>query len=99
MASGRVEMAVREVTRQCRTLSISAEHNTGVRIADDSPLLSWLPRFAARVTKQNGNWQRWKKSELRRTGRRCRKSMAQFGEKVFQFICKPHDSSNLCRSS
>ena len=36
MANGRVEMAVREVKRQCR---ISAEHNSGVRIADDSPLL------------------------------------------------------------
>ena len=43
MANGRVEMAVREVKRQCRTLRISAEHNTGVRITDDSPLLSWLP--------------------------------------------------------
>ena len=36
----RVEMAP-----QCRTLRISAEHSTGVRIADDSPLLSWLPRL------------------------------------------------------
>ena len=50
MANGRFEMAVREVKRQCRTLRISAEHNTGVRIADDSPLLSWLPRFAVQVT-------------------------------------------------
>ena len=40
MANGRVEMAVREVKRQCRTLQISAEHNTDVRIADDSPLFS-----------------------------------------------------------
>ena len=40
MAKGRVEMVVREVKRQCRTLRISAEHNTGVRIAGDSPLLS-----------------------------------------------------------
>ena len=49
MASGRVEMAVREVKRQCRTLRISGEPNTSVRIADDSPLLSWLPRFAAQI--------------------------------------------------
>ena len=49
MTSGRVEMAVREVKRQCRTLRISAEHNTGVRIADDSQLLSWLLRFAPQV--------------------------------------------------
>ena len=47
MAKGRVEMAVREVKRQCRTLRISAEQNTSVRIADDSPLLSWHPRFAS----------------------------------------------------
>ena len=40
MANGRVEMAVREVKRQCRTLRISAEQSTGVRIADDSPLLN-----------------------------------------------------------
>ena len=33
VANGRVEI-------QCRTLRIFAEHNTGVRIADDSPLLS-----------------------------------------------------------
>ena len=38
MAIGRVEMAVREVKRQCRTLRISAERQTSVRIADDSPL-------------------------------------------------------------
>ena len=40
MANGRVEMVVREVKRQCRTLRISAAQNTSVRIADDSPLLS-----------------------------------------------------------
>ena len=45
MTKGRVEMAAREVKRQCRTLRISAEQNTSVRIADDSPLLSCLPRF------------------------------------------------------
>ena len=35
--------------RQSRTLGVSAEHNTGVRIAHDSPLLSWLLRFSAHV--------------------------------------------------
>ena len=49
MVNGRVEMTVREVKRQCRTLRISAEQNTSVHIADDSPLLSWVPRFAAQV--------------------------------------------------
>ena len=51
MANGRVEMAVREEKRQFRTLRISAEQNTSVRIADDSRLLGWL---------QDENWQRRK---------------------------------------
>ena len=49
MANSRVEMGVREVKRQCRPLRISFEQNTSVRIADDSPFVSWLPRFAAQV--------------------------------------------------
>ena len=48
MANGRVEMAVSEVKRQCITLRI-AEQNTSVRIAEESPLRSWLLRFAAQV--------------------------------------------------
>ena len=43
MANGRVERA----KRQCRTLRKSAERNTSVRIADDSPLLSWLSPFCS----------------------------------------------------
>ena len=55
MANVLVEVAVREVERQCRTLRISAEHNTCVRVADDSPLLSWLPRSANGAT-WGENW-------------------------------------------
>ena len=99
MANGRVEMAVREVKRQCRALRISDEQNTSVRIADDSPLLSWLPRFAAqvmnkmRIGKDDG-----KTSEMRRTGRRWRKSMAQLSEKVcFRKIAEDGGSSFASR--
>ena len=81
MTNGRVEMAVREVKRQSRTLIISVEQNTSVRIADDSPLLSWLPRFAAQVMNKMRVGSDGKTRELR-TGRRWRKPMAQFGEKV-----------------
>ena len=82
MSNVRVEMAVREVKRHCRTLRISAEQNTSVRISDDSPLLSWFRRFAAQVMNKMriGNG---KTSEVRRTDRRWRKPMAQFGEKVW----------------
>ena len=83
MANGRVEMVVREVKRQCRTLRIPAEQDKGVRIEDDSPLLSWLPRFAAQVMNKMIIGKDGKTSEMRRTGRRWRKPMAQFGETVW----------------
>ena len=83
MANGRVEMAVLEVKRQCRTLRISAEQNTSVRIADDGLLLSWLPRSAAQIMNKMRIGKDGKTSELRRTGRGGRKPMAQFGEKVW----------------
>ena len=93
-----VEMAVREVKRQCRTLRIPAEQHTSVRIAHDSPLLSWFFRFA-RIGKDG------KTSEMRRTGRRWRKPMErtvwfrEIGEDGASSFCKPHDSRNLCWSS
>ena len=83
MANGRVEMAVREVKRQCRTLRSSGEQNTSVRITDDSPLLSRLLRFAAPVMNKMRIGKDGKTSELRGTGRRWRKPMVQFGEKVW----------------
>ena len=90
MANGRVEMAVREVKRQCRTLKISAEHNTGVRIAQDSPLLSWLLRFAAHVMNKMKIGRDGKTSELRRTGRRSRKPEAQFGSAKLEKMVSVH---------
>ena len=86
MANGRVEMAVREVKRQCRTLPITAEQNTSVRIADDNSLLSWHLQFAAQVLENMRIGKDGKTSEMRRSGRRWRKPMAQFGEKVW--FCK-----------
>ena len=71
MANGLDEMAVREVRRQCGILRIYA------------PLLSWRPRFAAQVTNKMSIGQDGKASELRRIGRRWRKPMAQFGEKIW----------------
>ena len=82
MGNGRVVMAVKEVQRQCRTLRISAEQDTSVRITDDSPLLSWLLRCAAQVMNKMRIGKDGKTSEMRRTGRRWRQPMARFGEKV-----------------
>ena len=80
MANCRMDMVVREVKRQCRTLQISAEQQTSVRIADDSPLLSWLLHIAAHVMNQMRSDKDGKTSELRRTGRRWIKPVAPFGD-------------------
>ena len=67
MANGRVDVVVREVKRQCRAFRISAEQNTSVRISDDSPSLSWLPRFAAQVMNKMRFGKDVKTSQMRRT--------------------------------
>ena len=82
MANGRVEMAVREVKRQCRTLRISAEQNTSVRIADDCPLLSWPPRFAAQVMNKMRVGKDVKKSKLGQNEDGV-KPVGQLGKKVW----------------
>ena len=74
------------------------EHDTGVRIANDSPLLSWLLRFAAQVINKMRIGKDGKTSELWRIGRRWRKPMAQFGEKVW-FRSIGADGASSCVSS
>ena len=74
---------MRQVKRKCGILRNSSEQNTCVRIADDSPLPSRLPRFAAQVMNRKRSGKDGTTSELRRTGGRWRKPMAQFGENVW----------------
>ena len=66
MVNGPVDMAVRGVKRQCRTLQISAERNTSVRIANGNPLLLAF-RFVAPVMNKMRTCKDGKTSELRRT--------------------------------
>ena len=95
MANGHVEMVVPEVSRQYRTLQMSAEQSTSVRIANNSPLLSCFPRFAAQVMNKVRMGKEGKSSELSRTGRRRRMPMAQFRGKVwFRNIGEDNPSSN-----
>ena len=86
MSTGRMEIAVREVKRQCRPLRVSAEQNTSVRIADDSPSLSWLPRFAVQVMNKMRIGKDRETTELRRLGRRWRKNNGAILKKKFGFV-------------
>ena len=66
-----VEVAVREMKRQCRIiLRISAEHNTIVRITDDISLLNWIPHFAMQCLNKNENWSKMEKSQWRNLERK-----------------------------
>ena len=60
MANNRVEMAVREVNRQCRTLRISAEQNTSVRIEYDSPITQLASSFCSASHEQDESRKRRK---------------------------------------
>ena len=98
MVNGRVKMAVREVKRQRRTVRISTEQNTGALIAGGSLLLSWLPRFAAQAMNKMRIDKDGKTNEMRQTGRRWRKPMVQFGEKIcFRKIGEDGVSTFACR--
>ena len=83
MANGRVEIVVREVKRQCKSLRISSEHSQKCVSWADSPLLSWVHRFAAQVMNKMRNSKDGKMSEMGRTCRRWRKPMAHVGDKVW----------------
>ena len=61
----------------------SQEQKEVIKELTGGPLLSWLPRFEAQVMNKMRNGKDGKTSEMRRTGRRWRKPVAQFGEKVW----------------
>ena len=89
MANGRVEMALREVGRQCGTLRIYAEQNTSVRFSDDSPLLSWLLRFAAQVMNKMRIGKDGKRSEAKERVKTARaKSKENPKEPKFEPRCQ-----------
>ena len=83
MANGRVALAEREVKRQCRTLRISVEQNTSARMADDSPLLSWLHPFCSPRHEQRENRLRWKNERTETNWTKMVQANGTRGEKVW----------------
>ena len=60
MANGRVEMAVREVKRQCRTLRISAEQKHKCTYRRRQSITQLASSFCSASHEQDENWQRRK---------------------------------------
>ena len=84
-----------------------SEQSTGVRIADDSALLSWHPRFAAQFMNKMGIGERWTNEWNEANSTKMEKANgAIWSESLVpqdwrgwcQYICRPRDSRNLCWS-
>ena len=79
-------LMMRETKRQYRSLWISEERSTNVRIKDDVSLLNWIPHFAVNLLNKL------------RIGRSWRKPRVQFGKKIwFQKIGEEGINSTLKR--
>ncbi len=82
-ANGDTEVAARELKRQVRVLKSSTEAKLKTELKDDDPLLSWRPRHAAFLVGRVRIGEDGKTPYERHTGKRWRRPMITFGEKIF----------------
>lgn len=88
-ANGDIENAVREVKRMMRTTRSSLEEKLGKKLADNDPLLTWMPRYCADLITRYRRGPDGKTSEQRRSGKQWRKTTAEFGERVWITPVRP----------
>jgi hypothetical protein len=81
--NGEIESAVRELKRQMRAIRMQLEQNLGRQLANDDPILSWIPTFAADTMAMYRRGRDGKTAYERETGRKWAKPALEFGEKVF----------------
>ena len=80
--NGEIESAVRELKRQMRAVRMSLEGRLGRALADDDPLLMWIPTFAGDCIAFHRRGADGKTPWERETGRKWRRPCLEFGEKV-----------------
>ena len=88
-----------EVKGRWRTHRISDEQHTSVRMADDSPVLSWLPRYAAQVMNKMRVGSDGKTGEPRRTGEAGEGRWRKWESQVFSNVGEDDHSRKFCWSS
>ena len=81
-ANGAAEVAVRELKRQVRALKLMLEERFRCEFSDAHPLLFWMPRHAGFLISRFRIGDDGRTPDERRTGRRWRKPMMTFGERV-----------------
>ena len=90
--NGDIEVAVRELKRQMRAVRMSLEQRLGRVLAEDDPLLMWIPTFAGDCIAFHRRGSDGKTPWERETGRKWRRPCLEFGEKVM--IKEAYDRSS-----
>ena len=80
--SGDIESGVRELKRQMRAIRMNLESRVGKPLAEDDPLLMWIPTFAGDCIAFHRRGLDGKTPWERETGRKWRRPCLEFGEKV-----------------
>ena len=82
-ANGSIEVAVREIKRQMRSLRLSLERKLGCKLNDDNVLLSWMASFAAQVINCYRRDASGKTSYEKEFGRKWMRPALEFGELTY----------------
>ena len=82
-ANGSIEVAIRELKKQVRVLKSSVEEKLGLVLDDQCPMLAWIPRHSAFLLSKFRVGEDGKTPEERRAGKRWRRPLIAFGERVY----------------
>ena len=77
-----LEVVVRELKRQMRSIRLALESRLGRRLDPKDPVMTWMPAFAGDVLTRYRRGNAGKTAWHRETGRQWAKGAFQFGEKI-----------------
>ena len=93
-ANGLAEVGVREINSQTRVLRSQLEQRLGNRIDEKDPLMSWIPRHAAKCASRYRLMDDGRTPGQRRSGKTWKRPVVEFGESVH---FKPVGENNAMR--
>lgn len=82
-SNGSIEVAVRELKRQMRSLRLSLERKLNYKLKDDNVLMAWMAPFAAQVINCYRRDASGKTSYEKEFGRRWSRPALEFGELTY----------------
>ena len=82
-AHGLADIGVREAKGQTRVIRSHLESKLGTRLAEDEEILTWIPRHGVNCINRYRIGEDGRTPEQRRTGRKWKRTVVDFGETVF----------------